>query len=496
MSLFQYTKHVSISFNPSNMATTIGRLMPSRNPADEANERFTFKTDNVGTQYALVNELTPRRVKSILNAAEYSGDLGPLYALYDRMETTDTRYGGLVGQVKAAIGGFRHKVQPAETTSEEEQRIAEDYAAVARYIMSVLDTQATTKLFAQPYFFGSKLYRIRWELEPFAYGRSMWIPHEVAPVKGEAMKSSLEKKGERYGSMMVRTDTSADGRYVSDLPSGSALFLEVEYGRDRYDKIGKARQCLPWYLGVQFVQSWWIQYIEGYGSPLRIGRVPRGLNPKERMDMERFLQVLGQHGYALFPNDMEVQLLEANRQGTITTYGDFIQKAHEEYAVALLGQAATVGTKGNSAPYAGAVVANSIRYEIMQDVAGLIRNGWKKLLDMVLSINYGDQYERRLAPTITPVLITPTEMSTKADTAVKAQTNGVPVHVDYWFEQVLGIEPPREGEVVVMYGKQFRYGIDPMPEAPQSGATGEGADRGERSVATDGNDEYGDTTAS
>jgi phage gp29-like protein len=456
--------------------------MPNRTPAEDANERFVFKTDTMARQYETMQALTPDRVKRILQMAEIHGDLGPLYSIYERMEATDTRFGGLAGSFKAAIGGFRLKVIPAEAADGKEKEIADDYADTMREVIANLDAQTVTKEFVDPYFTGAKLYKLRWSLEEYAYNKKMWLPTEIAPVEGRSLQSNKDHdKPERFGKMEVRTRDNQNGRLVENLPLGSCIFLEHGYGNDRYDRLGVARKCLPWYLGIQFVQSWWIQYIEGYGSPLRIGRHPRGIDPNKRMNMERFLKVLGQHGYALFPNDLEVQLLEANRQGTITTYGDFIAKGHEEYAVAIMGQASTVGAKGSTAPYAGAVVAQTIRYENMQDAVGLAARGWHKLADLVMRINYGPSYVRRLLPSIRPVLITPTDMKVKAETAEKAQNNGVAVKREFWYEQVLGTEPPREGEEAVLHGKTFIYGVDPEPEPQQKGQTAnEGRDQSDR----------------
>ena len=58
-------------------------------------------------------------------------------------------------------------------------------------------------------------------------------------------------------------------------------------------------------------------------------------------------------------------------------------------------------------------------------------------------------------------------MQAKMNTFVGLQAAGVPVGEEYPYEQVLGVEPPRGGEWVDAFGKRFRFGVDPMPLAPE-----------------------------
>lgn len=483
--------------------------MPSKLPAAEGPDKFVINTSPVlALDHFTTEGLTPAKVRDIIRFAEAAGEVGPLYRLYERMLRTDTRYGGLVGQTKRAVSGVPLKVIPARTTNAADKAIAEDYAAMAELMLSSeLDEQQATKDFADPHYIGAKLYKLRWEMQDLPYGRRVNLPREIAPVEGQYLAMEIEdgKPGarSRKGEMKVYTKRKPEGEYVADLPAGSAMFLEAEYGNDRYPTLGIARTCLPWYLGLQFVNSWWLQYIEGYASPLRIGRYHRGADPKARMDMERFLRVLGQHGYALFPNDMEVQLLEANRQGTVTTYQDFINKGHEEYAVAILGQADTPGTSTKGS-YARTTVSNEIRYEVLQDIARLVKKGWTKIMRMVVAFNYGPAARFDLLPTVQPILITPAESTAKASVAEKAQQNGVPVPVDYWYEQIIGVSAPREGQEAVVNGQVYIFGVDPTPKPKEekvaeqnrkaqekANQEREKAQQGDRSVANPNSGEQG-----
>ena len=70
------------------MATrTIGRLMPSRRPAQDATERFVIRPgDSLTNDLSAFQTLTPRRVREILMRAETGGEIADLYDVYERME--------------------------------------------------------------------------------------------------------------------------------------------------------------------------------------------------------------------------------------------------------------------------------------------------------------------------------------------------------------------------------------------------------------------------
>lgn len=452
----------------------VGRLMPSKIPSAELNERVIVKLDPAQTPFGLgMGTITPAVASQYLLAAEQLGELGPIYEIYERMEKSDARYGGLVRQVKSAVASNRMKVIPAKTKTEGDRLLAEDYAETVREAIATLNTRGVsnvthnvTRSFCDPHFVGAKLYFLTWELRPYSYGKMIWVPKSIEPVQGKHLFMEVNHSTERYGELKIRVKNNAKGVYVKDLEPSSYLLLEQEAARGRYEALGAARLCMPWYLGIKYVFAWWAQYIQGYAAPLRIGRYVRGTNYETKAELERFLQSLGQNGYALFPNDMEIQLIEANRQGSITTYQDFIRMGHEEYAITLLGQASTVGGKGQAAPYAGQVVANEIRYETLQEVGNYASAGWTSLGAHIIRANYGPDADTRLFPTVAPVIVTPTEMTTKTTTFTSLSNAGVPVPEDYAYEQILGTEPPRDGDMVYVFGQRIQFGVDEMPQSP------------------------------
>lgn len=438
--------------------------MPSRNPSASANMDFVYKQKDFIDQYNIYSELTPRTLSRILSDASELGEVGPLYNIFERMLVTDTRYAGLIGQLQSALSGMTLKVIAAHGATPEEQRIADDYVAMMEEVLSNLDTHGLTKMFIDPFHMGVRLYQLKWEMSDYPYGRKIWMPVGIRPVEGKHLLMDVSFESDRKGELKMRVKDKPEGVYISDFDESAHILLyDREYIGGQHN-VGVARKVLPWYLGVQFVQSWWIRYIEGYGSPMRIGKYPSGASQGAKDNMEKFLRVLGQNGYALFPAEMEVQLIEANRAGTISTYSDFIKKAHDEYTIAILGQNDTVADSRNGS-FGRTQETNGIRFEIIEDVAEIVAKGYKALSERTLKLNYGKEFIKRLMPTIKPLVITPQGMEVKTQSALALQEKGIAVPEEYFYEQILGSQP-REGQKAVKYGQVYVYGVDPEPQNP------------------------------
>lgn len=452
------------------MATRrFGTLMPSRLPADDAVTKFPVEirgNTRRGFEFGEFLELTPRLLRMTLDQASVYGHIGDLYQIYESMEYKETRYGALVKQLKDAISGLNIKIEPAEGATSEERKIAESYAFDMNEVLMNLDVESLVRSFVDPYLYSTRMYQMKWEMQNGAFGRKMWFPMDIEPVEGRYLHMDRDTTSDNYGELRVFTAADdANGTPLKDLHYSSYLLIEDGSTRNRYHKMGVARKILPWFMGIVYIQTWWIQFIEGYGAPYRIGRYARGADRNDKANMERFLRVLGKNGYALFPNDMEFQLIESNRQGTITTYSDFIQKGHDEMAILLLGQAATTGD-GKEGSFARDVVSKSIRQEVLVHLAKLVAKGFTQLSDKVIRINYGENYCKSLLPKISPVIITPSDATSKLALVEKSQQMGVAVPAEHVYDQILGVEPPKDGEKAILYGTTYVVGEEEEPMSP------------------------------
>jgi phage gp29-like protein len=327
------------------------------------------------------------------------------------------------------------------------------------------------KSFTEPYLRGSKLYKLDWELEDLPYNRRMYMPTMVRGVDGRHLYEEVNFADEHYGKLKIRLKNDPLGRAIDDLPFDNHLLLEDGDTYEKHASVGAARRILPWFVALRFVQTWWIQYVENYGSPLRVGKYPRGASRTDRMKMKKFLEKLGQNGYGLFPSGMEVQLMDASKQGQVNTYKDFMKYGHTEYGVLLLGQASTTGDDPEGS-YAKSVTMNGIRIDILQNVAKISGKGFRKLVKKGLRLNYGDDYDGTLCPRIEPILLDSSNAKERAQAAQIVSNNlGVAIPENHVYENILGVEKPRKGQTAYLNGQKFVYGEDPDPKpiGPQKG---------------------------
>jgi len=448
--------------------------MASSDPASSPSA--PAEPEETGTHYNF-KSLTPKRVKYIMQRADAHGRVDMLYKLYDDMETTDIRYGGILNQLKSTIAGFPLRVQPAEGRSAAERKAAEEYAEYARAAIDTLNTHNLTKEFVEPYIRGCSLFTINWGLEDLPYNRTMYFPQSVDPVDGRHLVMDNDPASDSYGEIKMHTDDSGKAIPESELPDDSTLFIEDGKGNGNYSRMGRARNILPWWIGVRFVSTWWAQYIESYGKPTRIGTYPRGSSKKRRDELKNFLKQVGADGYGLFPKGMEVELKEAAEKGQMTTYQDYINKAHTEYSINVVGQAGTTG-EGGQGSYAETAILNGIRHDILTHIGhNLVSSGYEGTVKKGLRLNYGDLFEEHLTPTIKPILLSSQNAQQRAQAAqILSQEMGVPVPERHLYEKILGIEKPQEGERVAVSGEMVDYDgtLESLPEPLRADSDGSG----------------------
>lgn len=407
-----------------------------------------FTTERLGRTYYNYNQLDPQRIENILRMAENRGRVDMLYKLYDDMEVTDTRYSGIANQVRATIAQMPLRIQPVETSTQVDEKVAEEYRDYAEVVLNNLDTHLLAQSFVDPYFYGAKLYSVDWEQRELMFGRSMYFPSEVEEVRGRHLIQSINEVGDNYGELKVRIDDNPAGEPIANLPDENHVFLEMEKGKHNYAKLGVARKVLPWYLSLRFVKDWWVQYVENYGSPIRVAKYPRATKRSTRKKVQKFLENLGNNQYGMFPQGMEVEFKDLNRQGKVNVHREFVREAHKEYSIHILGQAGTMGEQREGS-YAESVVLNGIRMDIITNISKVVAKGFRKLVRKGLKLNYGDNFDEYFVPNIQPILLNSQNAKKRAQAAQIASKSGVPVPTSYFYNQVLGIEKPQDGEQVV-----------------------------------------------
>lgn len=399
-----------------------------------------------------LTSLTPDLVRGARNAAS-QGDLGPLQELYEKMETSETFFGGLVSVLKSGVGSMDISVSPGRGLTVEEQQMADEFAVMLDDQMTILDTPQLSKLFLDGYFRGVRLIEVEYELIDYPYNRTYAMITDYTPVAPSRLRWETAYTRGDWGELLIKTHDIQRGRPVSDFPTGKILTSIERHERGRYDLMGAARRCVPWFLLKVFAQGWWADYAEIYGKPIRIARYPKSSSGATLDTIEQFLQRLGEDAYGMFPEGVKVDLIEANRGGNISTFEDIIDKCNQEISVALVGQSETSLAPGEGGAGARAAVLSNIRREVLKELTQYVARGWRQIAESLVKLNYGDNFAiRRLLPQIGVDISSTSEKEAEFARAERMVESGMPVRLEDFYE-ASGYQKPDRGDIVIMDGK-------------------------------------------
>lgn len=155
------------------------------------------------------------------------------------------------------------------------------------------------------------------------------------PVEGELMpdrKFVVHSVGSKIGSPY-------------GLGLGSVLFWPVFFKRQ----------------GIQF----WLTFADKFGAPTTVGKYPNGTSQPDQDKLLDALRALSRETQVAIPEGMTVELLEAQRSGSVTTYESLLRYMDEQIAHAVVGDAAG-GKDSGGALASAAILRNEVRMELVQ----------------------------------------------------------------------------------------------------------------------------------
>lgn len=473
------------------MAKRIGSFAPKQVPnAPNSFNEFVLKQTGYSERLGIIPaEIAPSRLNSIRQNAACGG-MNELYELYDKMIASDARIGGIVGSLLSTISGLPVKINKARGTNAREESLAEDYKGVVEEALNNIDLHSLIKELASTYIVGAKILQWNWMIESYPRGNFLALPKEIKPIADGSILMEMLDDSNKYGELKIITRTNTEGVYVSDLDPRRIMVVEDGYSKGKYDTKGALRRVLGWWITKMYAQLWWAEYSENFGQPTRIGSVTREATPNEKAELKRFLAMVGRNKWGVFPEGMNIKLLEANQQGTVLTFQQLINMANNEIAVALIGQ---TGITQDSAQGSRAKlqVLDGVRIEIIKNIAAIVTKGMKHLVHQILRVNYGDDCIKRLAPSVVPFVARPEAIKEKVDYFVALSASGFPVPMDEIVAET-GICEPEEGQKVLLNGNIVDW--DPNAEPQDNGNSNDTPEEGEP-VQSAGTTESGESSS-
>ena len=108
--------------------------------------------------------------------------------------------------------------------------------------------------------------------------------------------------------------------------------------------------------------SFWLQFIDRFGSPMVLGKYPPGTTPSDKLILDQAVQLLRSGTSATMPDGMLIELLELKASGNITTQEQLVRYCDEQIRTC-------VGLESGGKSGGGALAAAAIdRREVRLDV--------------------------------------------------------------------------------------------------------------------------------
>lgn len=116
--------------------------------------------------------------------------------------------------------------------------------------------------------------------------------------------------------------------------------------------------------------TFWLTFLDKFGSPTALGKYPNGTPPSDQAKLLEALGAIAQDAGVTVPEGMIVELLEAQRSGSVS-YEQFARYMDEEMTFAVLGESPTAKGSGG-AQQTAALAREEVRLELVQADSDLL----------------------------------------------------------------------------------------------------------------------------
>ncbi|MGG9999737.1 DUF935 domain-containing protein [Pseudovibrio ascidiaceicola] len=289
------------------------------------------------------SELTPSRLKSILQAAE-AGQPDEFYKLAEVMEEQDLHYSAVLSSRKRAVSSLGIKVKAA-SDDPKDQQIAE---AVRRMVeqpefIDMLDDalDALGK--------GSSAIEMLWDTTS-----SEWMPREFIwrdprlfrfhPTRRKTLQ--MKREGSVDGEDLV------PGKFITHLPKLKSG-LQV--------RTGLARVASWSYLLKSFALRGWAAYNEIFGMPLRVGKFDKSASDEDKAKLLQAVIGIANDAAGIIPKEMDIEFIQNSSRGGDSLFERLLVYLDKQVSKGVLGQTMTTD---DGSSLGQAIVHNDVREDI------------------------------------------------------------------------------------------------------------------------------------
>lgn len=138
--------------------------------------------------------------------------------------------------------------------------------------------------------------------------------------------------------------------------------------------------------------KFWMLFVEKYGMPKAIGKVPPTATEKEQQNFLKMLAGLVRDAVAVIPQTGSVELLEAGAANA-NPHKAIVDWADQAISKAWLGETLTTEQTSSGGTQAMATVHNDVRADLALDDAAMIESSINQLIRWIYEINWPNEKE-------------------------------------------------------------------------------------------------------
>jgi phage gp29-like protein len=280
--------------------------------------------------------------------------------------TTDARVGSNIASRKAGVLSMEWGIDRGKAKSRPAKAIAELFARlkVNRILSQVLDAA----------YFGYQPLEVLWENVG-----GLILPRDVVAKPREWFAFGNENE------LLLRTKSNPNGSPVPEKKFLCSVFngsYENPYGERALSRV---------FWPVTFKKGglkFWVNFVERFGTPWVIGKLPRGTDKAKIDDLADSLEAMVTDAVAVIPDDSSVEIIEAAGKGASSDlHRALVEWCNSEISTAILGHAgASESTPGK---LGGENTAGDVKQEIVDADVNMAIETVNTLVGWIHELNFG-----------------------------------------------------------------------------------------------------------
>lgn len=319
----------------------------------------------------VANGLTPQRLASILrDAAE--NDATDFLTLAEEMEERDGHYGSVLSTRKSAVCN----VAPIVEAASEDPRDQEIAQAVETLIETPTFIDAMEDML-DALGKGYSVVEIIWHTDA-----DRWTPVDF--IWRDPRFFQFDKTTRR--NLRMRVDGMEEG---PELAPGKWI-----------GHVPKVKSGIPIRQGLARLSAWawliksytlkdWMQFVDVFGMPLRVGRYHNGASEEDKRALLRAVRMIAVDAAAIIPMGMEIEFHKVESGRGQSVFGALAEFVDAQMSKAVLGQTMTTD---DGSSLAQAQIHNEVRLDIMKKDARQLSNTINRdLIRPFVQLNFGPQ---------------------------------------------------------------------------------------------------------